>query len=71
LDYEVPGLSSAVQKLKDQLAKAFPNVPHAEWIAMRLLQGDPRMVSAVATGELSRLGGSVPVRGVVEELANS
>ncbi len=52
LNYEVPGLRGAMEKLTAQLRRAFPNLRHAEWIALRLLEGDPSIVRAVGTGEL-------------------
>ncbi len=52
LNYEVPGLRGAMEKLTAQLRRAFPNLRHAEWIALRLLEGDPSIVKAVGTGEL-------------------
>jgi len=37
------------------LEAAYPNVPHRDWIAMRLLEGDPRIVEAVASGAIGNL----------------
>ena len=55
LRYDIPGLDRAVEELGYLLGRAFPNVPHAPWIAMRLLEGDRRIVDAVKSGELGRL----------------
>jgi ferrous iron transport protein B len=52
LNYELPGLRGAMAKLTAQLRAAFPKLQHAEWVALRLLEGDPQMVRAVNTGEL-------------------
>jgi ferrous iron transport protein B len=52
LNYEVPGLRGAMEKLTAQLRKTYPNLRHAEWIALRLLEGDAHIVDAVASGEL-------------------
>jgi len=30
-------------------------MPHREWVALRLLEGDPRIVEAVASGEIGLL----------------
>jgi ferrous iron transport protein B len=61
LDYEVPGLGDAVAKVTELLEETFPHVPQAKWIAWRLLEGDPRVIDAVATGELGSLvRGSAP-----------
>jgi ferrous iron transport protein B len=52
LNYEVPGLRAAMEKLTAQLRQAFPGLRHAEWVALRLLEGDPSIVKAVGAGEL-------------------
>ncbi len=50
-----PELEKAVQTLVPLLLEAFPGLPHARWIALRLLDGDPSIRRAVETGELARL----------------
>jgi ferrous iron transport protein B len=35
--------------------QAFPQLPNARWVALRLLDGDDRMIQAVRTGELAEL----------------
>jgi ferrous iron transport protein B len=55
LKYEVAGLREAMEELGTALADAYPNVPHREWIAMRLLEGDPRITEAVASGAIGNL----------------
>ncbi len=52
---EPPALKQAVGKLVAQLEAAFPNVPNARWVALRLLEGDTRIVEAVCSGELEDL----------------
>lgn len=52
LTYEVPGLRGAMEKLTAQLRGTYPKLQHAEWIALRLLEGDPHIVDALAAGEL-------------------
>lgn len=56
LKCEVPGLREAMDELLGGLKAAYPNVPHLEWIAMRLLEGDARVIEAVASGEIGTLG---------------
>jgi len=34
---------------------AFPGLPNARWVALRLLDGDERIAQAVARGELGEL----------------
>lgn len=55
LKYEVPGLREAMDQITAELEAAYPNVPHREWIALRLLEGDPRIAAAVASGEIGNL----------------
>jgi len=55
LKYEVPGLSGPVEAVAGLLHKAFPKLPHEHWIAMRLLEGDRRVVEALQSNELGRL----------------
>jgi Fe2+ transport system protein B len=53
--YRVPGLDAAVARLGTLIERAFPEAPQREWIALRLLEGDPVIVDAVKTGRLGEL----------------
>jgi len=55
LEFELPGLGDAIRALAARLQQAFPGIQQAPWISFRLLEGDPRIESAVATGELASL----------------
>lgn len=55
---EPPALKRAVSQLAAQLERAFPGLPNARWVALRLLDGDPRMVEAVQRGDLGELSGA-------------
>ena len=46
----------AVDELTAQLATAFPGLPNARWVALRLLDGDESIIRAVRSGELGELG---------------
>ena len=52
---EPPALKRAVSLLVEKLQAAFPGLPNARWVALRLLEGDARMEEAVRTGELAGL----------------
>jgi Fe2+ transport system protein B len=52
---EPPALKRAVSELVAQLKTAFPDLPNARWVALRLLDGDERIVDAVRKGELGEL----------------
>jgi ferrous iron transport protein B len=34
----------------------YPGLPNAQWVALRLLDGDDRVIDAMRTGELAQLG---------------
>ena len=48
-------LKKALDRLEDEVEAAFPNLPNARWVALRLLEGDRRIVEAVRTGDLGSL----------------
>jgi len=50
-----PGLQRAVLELSSSLEKAYPELPNAQWVALRLLDGDERITLAVREGELREL----------------
>ena len=52
---EPPALKQAVNKLVTQLQSVFPNLPNARWVALRLLDGDERIMQALQSGELETL----------------
>jgi ferrous iron transport protein B len=53
--YNHPKLDQAVKQLVPQIEQAFPLVPNARWVALRLLDGDERIIKAVEQGELGEL----------------
>jgi ferrous iron transport protein B len=50
-----PAIQQAVAQLVDKIAVRFPGLPNAQWVALRLLDGDQRIAEAIATGELDNL----------------
>lgn len=44
-------INKAIEKLRLEIEKEFPNVPNSRWIALRLLDGDQRIIEAIKTGE--------------------
>jgi ferrous iron transport protein B len=58
---EAPRLRSAVDDIARRIQKEFPDVPNARWVALRLLEGDQRMMDAVRSGELARLARKEPL----------
>jgi Fe2+ transport system protein B len=55
LKNEPPHLKKAITKLVTQLEAAFPGLPNARWVALRLLDGDQRIIEAIERGELGDL----------------
>ncbi|CAG0907226.1 unnamed protein product [Cyprideis torosa] len=55
LRYDIPAVEESLEELESALSRAFPNIPHRKWVALRLLEGDPRIVEAVASGEIGLL----------------
>lgn len=56
MKYDIPTVKESVEELVTMLTEAFPNMPHKEWVALRLLEGDPRIAKAVQSGEIGALG---------------
>ena len=56
LKNEPPALKAALRELVAQLEATFPGLPNARWVALRLLDGDQRVIEAVARNELGDLG---------------
>lgn len=46
----------AIDSLGLKIEKAFPGLTNYRWIALRLLEGDQRIIDAVSSGELASLG---------------
>ncbi len=52
---ETHELKRAVEKLTTKILGQYPRLPNARWVALRLLDGDQRMIDAVKNGELNEL----------------
>jgi len=48
-------LKNALSKLTTMLEGQFPGLTNARWVALRLLEGDQRIIDAIKTGELGTL----------------
>ena len=55
LSAEPAAVRSAVRELVTRLQGAFPGLPNARWVALRLLGGDEHIIEAVRRGELADL----------------
>ena len=56
---EPPQLKQATQILVEQLNQAYPGLPNVRWVALRLLDGDERLIEAIQNGELGDLAPQV------------
>ncbi len=45
----------SVDRLVEMIESAYPGLPNARWVAMRLLEGDKRVENAIRRGELAEL----------------
>jgi ferrous iron transport protein B len=52
---EMKNVSHAVDELNKKIANEFPGLPNTRWIALRLLEGDQRIIDAVRSGEIGSL----------------
>jgi ferrous iron transport protein B len=51
-------LEAAIHSLASQIEAAFPGLPNARWVALRLIEGDPSITRAVRDGTLGDLSQS-------------
>lgn len=65
---EPPELQQATQILVEQLNRTYPGLPNPRWVALRLLDGDGRIIEAVQKGELGDLAGPPPIQATVPDL---
>ncbi len=54
-----PDVEGAVQELVPAVRQTFPELPNARWVALRLLNADERVMSAVQSGEIGALSEGV------------
>ena len=55
IQHESSTIGTAVTRLVKQIELVYPALPNARWVAMRLLDGDQRIIEAVRQGELGEL----------------
>lgn len=61
---ESPALRKALNLLVRKLRALHPELPNARWVALRLLEGDQRIIDALRSGELGELHGEQPAASV-------
>ncbi len=55
IEKTAPRLEKAITELTKRITGEFPNLPNARWIALRLLEGDQKIIDAVNNGDLGNL----------------
>ncbi len=55
LSSEIKDVSRAVDQLNKKISYAFPDLPNTRWIALRLLEGDQKVIDAIRSGEIGNL----------------
>ena len=55
LERTAPRLEKAIRQLTTKISAEFPHLPNTRWIALRLLEGDQKIIDAVNNGELGNL----------------
>lgn len=53
-------IDTAVETLVNQIEAVFPGLPNARWVALRLLDGDPQIATAIESGDLGDLSRQLP-----------
>ena len=48
-------IRQAVSQLTEKIGTLYPDLPNAQWVALRLLDGDRKIIQAVESGELGAL----------------
>lgn len=61
LKNQPPAIRHALEVLVPKIKAAFPDLPNAQWVALRLLDGDQRITEAVRQGELGDLNWQAPL----------
>jgi ferrous iron transport protein B len=51
-----PDLEAAVKRLTNRIENIYPALPNARWVALRLLDGDERIIQSLRDGELGDIG---------------
>lgn len=51
----LPAIQQAVRRLTEMILQAYPDLPNARWVALRLLDGDRNIMEAIESGEIGHL----------------
>lgn len=51
----LPAIQQALVQLTGKIRQAYPDLPNARWVALRLLDGDRNIMEAIESGEIGHL----------------
>jgi ferrous iron transport protein B len=60
LETPPPELKEAIARVTGEIEAAFPRLPNPRWVALRMLDGDERILEAVRQGDLADLSRPAP-----------
>ena len=49
------GLTKAVENLTEKIKAQFPGLPNSRWVALRLLEGDQKIIDAIRSGDIATI----------------
>ncbi len=70
LKYDIPSVRESMDELVAALTETYPGMPHREWVALRLLEGDQQIIEAVANGEIGKLSEDHVATGTISACGN-
>lgn len=60
IDALSPHLERAVDELVHEIEAVYPNLPNSRWVALRMMDGDERIIEALQSGEIGSLTEGMP-----------
>ena len=48
-------INKILKDLTDKITNEFPNLPNPRWVAIRLLEGDQKIMDSIRSGELNTI----------------
>jgi ferrous iron transport protein B len=70
VQYESPELKQVVEQMTAAVRAEYPQLPNARWVALRLLDGDDRVIQAVRSGELGNIQAAGELLTTAKQLGN-
>ncbi len=61
-------LKNILKDLTEKIDSEFPDLPNARWVAMRLLEGDQKILDSIKSGELNSVVNSNNIKSPEENI---